>query len=87
MTPQQFQQSPYREVVAADLKSIEWQNLLNALTAFQPPFSKNETPHLYAKENGMREGFEMCIRGIVLLSTQIQPKTEVVPNYGVVDPK
>lgn len=87
MTPQQFQQSPHREKVELFLKSVDGQHLLNALTAFQPPFSKNADAHLFANENGKREGFEMCIRGIVLLSTQIQPKTEVVPNYGVVDVK
>lgn len=83
MTPQQFQQSPHREKVELFLKSVDGQHLLNTLTAFQPPFSKNEIMHMHANENGKREGFEMCIRGIVLLSTQIQPKPQVDANYGV----
>lgn len=87
MTPQQFQQSPHREKVELFLRSVDGQQLMNALTAFQPAFSKNETPHLYGKENGMREGFEICIRGIVLLSTPSKPQTEITPNYGVADAK
>lgn len=87
MTPQQFQQSPHREKIEAFLKTVDAQHWLNALTAFQPGFSKNEIPHLCAKENGEREGFEKCIRGMVLLSTPTKPQTEVVPTYGVPDVK
>lgn len=83
MTPQQFQQSAHRGKLEEFLRSQDGQQLMNALTAFQPAFSKNENLHLFAKENGMREGFEMCIRGMVLLSTEPKPVPEVVANYGV----
>lgn len=87
MTPTQFQQSPHREKVEAFFKSVDGQQLFNALTAFQPAFSKSSDVHLFANENGKREGFEICMRGIIMLSTQVKPQTEITPTYGVADTK
>ena len=84
MTPAQFQQG-HGEWLKSVLMDPKGQALMNALTAFQPAFSRNEVPHLYARENGMREGFEQCIRAMVMLSTPVKPKQEVEANYGIKD--
>lgn len=87
MTPQQFQKSTHREKLETFIKSPEGQAALNALSTFNPPFSTNENPHLFAKAVGQREGFELCMRAFILLSTIPKIHSEVEANYQVEDKK
>lgn len=86
MTPAQFQ-----EAHGAWLKEIitspKGQLFFSTLMAYQPSFSKSDIPHLFANAVGQREGFELCLKSIGLLSNAPKIQTEVEANYGVPEVK
>lgn len=87
MTASQYQISPLREKHEAYLNSPEGRGALNALGSLNPPFPTSECPHLFAKQVGQREGFELCMKLLVALATAPKIQTEVEANYGVPEAK
>lgn len=86
MKPQQFQEV-HGEALRLFIASAAGQALLTTVSAFNPSFSINETLHLFAKDIGKREGFELCLKAIMSLS--MHPRTQIEPeaNYGIPDAK
>lgn len=82
MKPQQFQEM-HGEALRLYLASASGQALLPTVSAFNPSFSINETPHLFAKEIGKREGFELCLKAIMSLCTAPKVQTEIEATYGI----
>lgn len=86
MTQKQYQEV-HGEALRLFLATAAGQALFNTVSSFNPIFSVNETPHLFAKELGKREGFELCLKSIISLSMHPKTQTEPEANYGIPDAK
>lgn len=86
MTPKQFQET-HGEWLKSVLGDPKGQSLINVLASLQPAFGSSESVHLFARENGRREGFESCLKMLVMLSTPPKVKTEIEATYGIADVK
>lgn len=86
MKPQQFQEV-HGEPLRAFLDSTPGKALFNVLAYLQPLYPTSEVLHLFAKGIGQREGFEHCLRTIVMLSQPPKLNIEPEANYGIPDKK
>lgn len=82
MTPKQFQET-HGDWLKSVIQDPKGQMLLSVMASMQPAFPSSDSSILFAQSTGKREGYESCLKMLILLSNPPKVQTEIEATYGV----